>query len=137
MLPHIVLRSYCIISRMCHHEESTVTKLVLIILVEIFYTYTMCIEHACCMQPPATGKFQTCIIKRWNVEGLCLPLLCLHIILQFFAHAQHVKNHQEPKYDTFIIDDESTINIAQVYGHGVLFVCYSIIAPLSYSRNSS
>ena len=50
---------------------------------------------------------------------------------------QHVKIHQEPKYDTFTIEDESTINIAQVYGHGVLVVSYSIIAPLSFSRNSS
>ena len=61
----------------------------------------------------------------------------IHIILQILAHAQHVKIHQETKYDTVTIDDESAINIAKVYGHGVLVVCYSIIAPLSYFRNNS
>ena len=62
--------------------------------------------------------------------------LCLHIILQILAHAQHVQIHQEPKYDTFTMMNVLSV-IAQVYGHGVLVVCYSIIAPLSYFRNSS
>ena len=65
-----------------------------------------------------------------------MPFSCLHNILQILSH-KHVKIHQEPKYDTVTIDDESTINIAHVYGHGVLVVCYSIIASLSYFRNSS
>ena len=34
--PYSATWLYCIISRMYHHEESTVTKLVLIILVEFF-----------------------------------------------------------------------------------------------------
>ena len=36
---------------------------------------------------------------------------------------KHVKIHQEPNYNNmFTIDDESVINIAKVYGHGVLVV---------------